>query len=186
MKLRILSILLMSVLFVPAWAVRFQNFDITAQDGKLCTMKKHRKIAVTPVVGDIVSLSASDDLCVATTADGQLYQSTDGKTWKMTDFNAQYSEYYGQVTVRCICASKAGLMLAGIVDGMPVAFESAEGNVWSQRELTYTQGNSVLTLQQLPIGLDYDGEHERFSMTCTGGVTFLMPGCSHCNSIVTQ
>ncbi len=187
MKIRLLSLLLMWVLTVPAWAdsaVSFGKYAISYRDGRLTTVRKHRKVCSTPVVGRIISISASDRCCVAATADGQLYLTSDGKSWKMSDFNALYSEYYGQVTVRCICACHAGIMLAGVgSNGQPVAFESAEGVVWSERELTYTMGNSVLMLEELPVGLTYDQEHERFVMACTGNVFFYLPGCSHCNSI---
>lgn len=187
MKIRLLSLLLMWVLLVPAWAasaVTFQNLEISYKDGKLNTVKKHRKLASTAVVGKIVSMSASDHICIAATADGQIYLSTDGLNWKMSDFNAKYAQYYGQITVRCVCASSDGLMMAGVGQkGQPVAFESTQGGVWSERELTYSSGGSIYTLKELPLDLSYDHDHSRFVLTCTDNVLFYLPGCSHCNSI---
>jgi len=187
MRLRLLSLLLMSVLLVPAWAasaVTFQNLEISYKDGRLNTVKRHRKLASMAVTGKIVSISASDRICIASTADGQIYLSTDGINWKMSDFNAQYSEYYGQITVRCVCASTDGLMIAGVGQkGQPVAFESTQGGVWSERELSYSSDGSIKYLQELPLDLSFDYEHSRFVIQCSDNVIFYLPGCSHCNSI---
>lgn len=165
--------------------VVFNDMIVTGHDGHIRSREKKRCRHVTAVAGKIVDLSASDSICIAATAQGLLYLSRDAKEWKMTDFNAQYSQYYGEIAVRCVCSSRAGLMLAGILDdGSPVAFESDRGGVWSPRELTYNEGGSILTLQERPLSLVYDYEHERYEMACTGGVTFLLPGCSHCNALI--
>lgn len=163
----------------------FQDVVVSGHHGWICTWKDGRRIAETAIPSSIKSISASEELCIAATYQGLLYFSKDARTWKMTDFNAEYSEYYGQVRIQCVCASKAGLMIAGLDENdLPVVFESAEGKVWSPRELSYTGSNGTEILNETPLSLEYDAQYECYVMDCTNGYIFIMPGCSHCNELI--
>ena len=133
----------------------------------------------------VVGIACIDRKILILTRSGTIL-STDNDCEEFTalDFNGTYFLYYEHTMFSAICASDNSIFIAGVLDdGMPAVYTSSEGNIWSQRTLTYTESGQTLELEQEPLCLAYDGRMDRFVLGCTDGYVFYMPGCSHCNSI---
>lgn len=130
----------------------------------------------------VVGIACTKDNSLVLTESGVILSTTTFDSFNSMDFNLTYSGYYDDVRFCAISASDNSFCIAGTYyDGMPAVFTSATGNVWSERELTYTKGGETFQLEQQPLRLAYDRRMDRFVMACSDGWLFYMPGCSHCN-----
>lgn len=127
----------------------------------------------------------NDSLIAAVASHSLICTSTDGKEWEMMDFNSTYSEYYGWIFLTGLAASDYDFMVLGQDEGgLPVAFTSVQGRVWSPRSLEYPGSGGFERLKETPDSLLYDGEHDRYEILLKNGDRLLLPSCSHCNVLV--
>lgn len=115
---------------------------------------------------------------------GILVSKDDGASWIYTDFNEAYKDYYPTMVIKAVAAGDRTMAIAGTdVNGNPVMYFSFDGNVWSPRQLSYTENGRTYYLDQQPVKLEYDAELDRMIMYCENDTIFYVPNCSHCNSI---
>lgn len=135
----------------------------------------------------VVGIAATKDNILILTRGGVILSTIDFETFKSMDFNGTYFLYYEETFFCSIAASDNSFFIAGTYpDGMPAVFTSATGTIWSERSLTYTEGGQTLQLELQPVRLSYDRSHDRFVLICADGWQFIMPGCSHCNSLTRE
>lgn len=139
-----------------------------------------------PTDGSITAVAVQkDSLILSITENSLISTSHDGVEWESMDFNSTYSEYYGWTVLTHAAASDYDFMILGIdADGLPVAYTSARGRVWSPRPLEYPVGGVYERLHEKPAGLLYDTEHDRYEVVLENGDRLLLPACSHCNQLV--
>ena len=137
-----------------------------------------------PVRGRLRALAADGNVLWAVTDAGEILRGGAGSGWKVLDFNAQYAGYYPSMDFRAVAAGGGSVMVAGVrPDGMPAAFTSSRGTVWSERILDYTEQGQSRVFSAVPMDLSYDSAQDRFYLLGGGGVQLALPGCSHCNSL---
>lgn len=138
-----------------------------------------------PLGGNIVSLSARASDCFGVTDKGEIIRTIDGISWDIFDFNKVYSGFYQPCSFTKILAIENYIAAAGISDdGSPVLMFSSQGNVWTERQLIYTdeQGAQIM-LDGLPADIIYDSPEDVFFLACTNGKLLKLPSCSHCNEL---
>lgn len=141
------------------------------------------RVVATGTGQNLIDITAGADRCFALTSQGLILSSVDGKEWSRFDFNQNYADYYDTTVFTCISASENSLYIAGVAeDGYPRVYTSVKGTVWSQRGLSFTKDGAHLELDAMPLGMCYEPLGDRYVMSCTDGVLFFMPGCTHCNS----
>lgn len=138
------------------------------------------------VKGNIVSLSANKSDCYGVTDEGEIIHTRDGVTWDVFDFNKAYADYYKPCSFTKILATEQYIAVTGIYnDGSPVLMFSAQGNVWSERTLSYTDSKGMTDfLTESPNDIFYDVSRDQFYLACNKGTVMQIPSCSHCNKLV--
>ncbi len=115
---------------------------------------------------------------------GILVSKDDGASWTSIDFNVEYEGYYKPLVIKAVAAGYKTMAIAGTdSDGRPAMYFSFDGSVWSPRELSYTEHGRTLWLDEQPLDLEYDADHDRMIMYCENNTIFYVPNCSHCNSL---
>lgn len=115
---------------------------------------------------------------------GILVSKDDGASWTSIDFNVEYEGYYKPLVIKAVAAGYKTMAIAGTdSDGRPAMYFSFDGSVWSPRELSYTEHGRTLWLEEQPLDLEYDADHDRMIMYCENNTIFYVPNCSHCNSL---
>lgn len=135
--------------------------------------------------GSIVQLCSFEDkrICGFTDAD-EIVISSDGQNWTIIDFNEAYNGFYSHLDIKAI-ALGPHIAIAGLdSDGKPAMYVSTDGGVWSPRELNWNNGGHYEMLNSIPSGLSYDWYGDRMLLLCEDGTIFIVPGCSHCNSLI--
>jgi hypothetical protein len=138
-----------------------------------------------PLLGNVVALSANKTWCYGVTDQGEIFHSKDGKDWKVLNFNREYHGYYQPCQFNGVLVTDNSIAVIGKhEDNTPALFFSSEGNVWTERMLTYVNdnGQSVL-LKELPRDILYDANLGEFLLGCSGGKLMVIPSCSHCNKL---
>ena len=167
----------------------FQGYIIAGADGGELLIGDESgffKILQLDLKGNIVSVSAGTTVCYGVTDEGEILHTNDGFNWSIFNFNEFYSGYYKPCRFTCIFVTENMIMVAGKNhDNMPVMMFSIQGNVWSERNLEYTddKGN-FLCLQEMPNDIIYDLPEDRFLLVCNKGKVMSIPSCSHCNKLV--
>lgn len=135
------------------------------------------------IKGEIIGTTSNDYATFVVTDEGEIGWSGDGESWTVIDFNEAYRGYYEPVRFMGIAAGKASVAVAGVYEktGAPAMFISSRGNVWTERSLVYSQGEETFELTEAPLAISADLERDEFVLTCTDGVLFFVPPCSHCN-----
>ncbi|MCQ2127241.1 MAG: hypothetical protein MJZ06_07400 [Bacteroidaceae bacterium] len=153
---------------------------------RLCEKVDDNPVKSTPTVGPVSRVAVQNDsLIVALAADNFIYSSTDGLDWHLMDFCATYGDYYGWCSLVMLAASDYDFMVVGADEnGEPLAFTSVQGRIWSPRPLEYPVAGGYERLEEMPVDLLYDGEHDRYEMVLGNGDRLLLPACSHCNALV--
>ena len=135
------------------------------------------------VKGEIIDTTANDYATFGLTDAGEIFWSRDGQSWTVIDFNEAYRGFYEPVRFVGIAAGKGSVAIVGTYEktGAPAMFVSSMGNVWTERGLTYSQDEELFELTEAPLAIRADLERDEFVLTCTDGVLFFVPPCSHCN-----
>lgn len=137
--------------------------------------------------GNIVSLSATEKRCFGVTDKGEILYSTEDNQWKIIDFNTYYKGYYKPCRFTSILVTEHQIAIAGVnEDGTPALYLSAEGTIWSERTLNFSneqQANAFL--EEQPVSMSYDALEDQLLLVCNGGVIMKIPSCSHCNQRIT-
>ena len=137
-----------------------------------------------PVQGRLCDLAIDGSTLWAVTDTGEILHGDEASGWTVLDFNAQYAGYYPRISFRTIAAGGGSIMVAGTrPDGMPAAFTSSRGTVWSERTLDYPEQGIPCVFSAEVTDLSYDPRQDRFYLLGSGGVQLALPGCSHCNSL---
>jgi hypothetical protein len=141
------------------------------------------KLAAPPSRGRLRDLASDGSWLAGVTDEGEIVRSQDGFQWAVLDFNASYESYYPRMDFRCVAAGSGSIMVAGVgEDGLPAAFVSSRGTVWSPRSL---EVDGVLP-SSAPEGLDYDAQADSFFLSFHNGGLLTLPGCTHCNAWETK
>ena len=137
-----------------------------------------------PVQGRLCDLAVDGNTLWAVTDTGEILHGDGSSGWTVLDFNAQYAGYYPPISFRAVAAGGGSVMVAGVrPDGMPAAFTSSRGTVWSERTLDYSDQGLPTLFSAEGTDLSYDARQDRFYLLGSGGVQLALPGCSHCNSL---
>lgn len=132
--------------------------------------------------GRFIGMDSYSDLCYAVTDHAEIVTFDLGLRTRTFDFNAYYSEYYGNIDIVSIAAGKSSVCIAGTrSDGSPAAFISSNGNVWSERTFDYLEGESQKIMDKKAITAAYREYDDCYVILCEDGVIFHLPACSHCN-----
>ena len=101
----------------------------------------------------VVGIACTESQTLILTEGGMIYGTADFDSFKVFDFNGTYSSYYDETRFSAISASDNFIYIAGTYhNGMPAVFTSAKGNIWSERNLSYTDGGDNLMLEHQPLG----------------------------------
>ena len=136
--------------------------------------------------GNIVSLSVRTSDCYGATDQGEIIHTTDGVNWTVFDFNEYYSGYYKPCRFTRILAMDHQIAVAGKQDdGSPVLMFSTQGTIWSERTLSYTDDEGLLSsLTEIPNDLFYDVSEDQLILVSNKGKMMKIPSCSHCNKFM--
>lgn len=133
--------------------------------------------------GGLRDLASDGELLAAVSDQGEILLSRDAQSWTVLDFNADYAGYYPRMDFRTVSAGGGSILVAGVgEDGLPYAFVSSRGTVWSVRSLEYTGRQGPLLPDSVPEGLDYDASGDCFYLSFRDGGLLTLPGCTHCNA----
>ena len=137
------------------------------------------------VKGEVIGTSSNEYATFGLTDAGEIFWSRDGESWTVVDFNEAYQGYYEPVRFVGIAAGAASVAVVGTYEktGAPAMFVSSRGNVWTERRLTYFQGEEMFELGEAPLAVRADLERDEFVLTCTDDILFFVPPCSHCNRL---
>lgn len=135
--------------------------------------------------GNIVSVSANPTACYGVTDKGEIIHSTDGINWSIFDFNKMYEGFYSNCHFTKVLATEKQVSIIGKQDdGRPVLFYSSRGNVWTQRDLVYTDKNGVSSLLNDDLNdMYYAVAKDQFILIGSHGKMMTIPSCSHCNKL---
>jgi len=135
------------------------------------------------IKGNVIDTTSNDYATFVLTDKGEIAWSRDSIKWEVIDFNEAYRGYYQPVRFVGIAAGNGSVAVVGTYEktGAPAMFVSSRGNVWTERGLTYSQGEELFELTEAPLAVRADLERDEFVITCTDGVLFFVPPCSHCN-----
>jgi len=135
--------------------------------------------------GNIVSVSSSLTDCYGVTDQGEIIHSKDGVHWDIIDFNEVYKGYYRPCSFTSILVTQNRISVAGKQDdGSPVVAFSSQGNVWTERILSYTDDNGFREfLTEIPGSIIYDEPNDQYFLACSNGTLLLLPSCSQCNKV---
>ena len=113
---------------------------------------KARRIRMD-IRGEFISIDAGEDICYAISDQSEIVSLNLALQGKVFDFNANYSEYYGHISLIDIAAGPTAVFVAAVrEDGTPAAFTSSKGTVWSERELDYAINGKWYMFKKFPIG----------------------------------
>lgn len=141
----------------------------------------------TPAIkGNIVSLSAAGEVCWGVTDRGEIFHSRDLVAWRVFDFNTIYADYYEPCSWSAVVATGEQVAVAGrSADGVPALYLSTGGEVWSPRDLDYTDTRGIpARLSAIPRAMIHDSAGDRLVLACDGGEVMSVPSCSHCNEML--
>lgn len=134
--------------------------------------------------GNLSGLDARGDICYAVTDSSELISLNQALQGKIFDFNANYSDYYGNLNIIGVAVGPVATCIAAVRDdGSPAAFVSSKGSVWSERELNYAVDGKWYIFKKVPHGIAYEELSYSFVLLCEEEVRFHLPMCSHCNFI---
>ena len=173
---------------MPSLAFFHENILAGSEQGELLIGDEkgmYRSLQLN-LKGNIVSLSARASDCYGATDQGEIIHSTDGVNWTIFDFNEYYSGYYKPCRFTRILAMDNQIAVAGIKDdGSPVLMFSTQGTVWSERALSYTDDQGMLSyLTEIPTDLFYDVLEDQLILVSNKGQMMKIPSCSHCNKLM--
>jgi hypothetical protein len=155
--------------------------------GSVLTSDGNGNFSVTQLElrGNIVSVSGGALGCYGVTDRGEIIRSDDLATWEITDFNALYRGYYPPRSFTAVCVTDHLVAVTGESEtGIPVLSLSTGGDVWTERNLDYTDPSGMpATLSETPHAIIYEAQWDRFIVACDGGRVMSVPGCSHCNAL---
>ncbi len=143
-----------------------------------------RKVQLS-LKGDIVSLAADNSACYGVTSEGEIISTPNGTDWNILDFNQSYSGFYKPSSFTSVLVTENRVAVAGHhSDGSPVLFFSSAGEVWTERDLNYTDDHGQYTfLEDIPLDMIYHFETDQFILVCSNGKIMTIPSCSHCNTL---
>ena len=139
----------------------------------------------TQIKGEVIGTTSNEYATFGLTDKGEIFWSRDGQSWTVIDFNEMYRGYYAPVHLVGIAAGAGSVAVVGTYEesGAPAMFVSQRGSVWSERTLTYSQGEELFELGEAPLAIRADLERDEYVLTCTDDVLFFVPSCSHCNRL---
>jgi hypothetical protein len=135
--------------------------------------------------GNIVSLFAEASVCYGVSDQGEIIHSSDGENWTIFDFNEVYKGYYKACAFNKIIVTPTQIAVIGkSFENLPVLYFSSAGNVWSERQLIYTdeEGFNAL-LNNIPSNIYYNSSKDQFLLLCANGMLMTIPSCSHCQKL---
>ena len=137
------------------------------------------------IKGEFIGLDACEDRCCAVSDSSEILSLNLALQGKIFDFNANYSEYYGTVSLIDVAVGPTALFVAALrEDGSPAAFTSSKGSVWSERELDYAINGKWYMFKKVPHRITYEELSDSFVLDCEDGTEFHLPACSHCNYVI--
>ena len=156
-----------------------QGIIITGNAGGLF---KETKLNIS---GNIVSVSSGLTDCYGVTDKGEIVHTKDGVLWDIFNYNQVYSGYYRPCSFTSVLVTQNRVAVTGKKDdGSPVVTFSSQGNVWTERILSYEDDNGFREyLTEVPTCIKYDEPDDQYFLTCSSGTLLLLPSCSQCNKV---
>lgn len=137
------------------------------------------------IKGQFIAIDSGHDICYVLSDCSEIISLNLALQGKIFDFNANYSEYYGTVSLIDIACGSLSVCVGAIKEnGLPTAFTSSKGNVWSERELNYAVNGIWHIFEKVPHSITYEELSDNFVLHCEDGTEFHLPSCSHCNYVV--
>jgi len=135
--------------------------------------------------GNIVSISSSLTDCYGVTDQGEIIHTKDGVHWDIFNYNQVYSGYYRPSSFTSVLVTQNRIAVAGKKDdGSPVVAFSSQGNVWTERILSFEDDNGFREfLSEVPNSIIYDEAGDQYFLACNSGTLLLLPSCSQCNKV---
>ena len=156
-----------------------------SEDGKLLFWGSpfdKAQIIKAEVSGRFIDMSSFADRCYAVTDRSEIVSIGLSLHPSIFDFNAYYSEYYGEIDIVSIAAGATSVCITGNRgDDSPAAFISSNGNVWSERTFYYLESGIQKYMDKKTITAAYREYDDCYVILCEEGVIFHLPACSHCN-----
>ena len=135
--------------------------------------------------GEFVGLDTYEDRCFAVSDSSEILSLNLALQGKIFDFNANYSEYYGAVSLIDVAVGPTAVFVAAVrEDGSPAAFTSSKGSVWSERDLDYAINGKWYMFKKVPHRITYEELSDTFALHCEDGTELHLPACSHCNYVI--
>lgn len=162
------------------------NFVIAAADNGIILVSDDTnewKEIPLPVKGDIVSVSSDKSRCFGVTNKSEIISSTDAITWNVFDYNQQYKGFNKSCIFKNVHVSNNRIAIVGKhTDNSPVALFSAQGNVWTERSLNFTDSfGSFHVFTNIPNDIAYDPVEDQFFIVCYNGKVSILSSCTKCN-----
>ena len=166
----------------------FKNKVLVGYDsGELRIGSLDEKLAFANVElkGNIQSLSSNEFYCYGVTDQGEIFNTSDGESWTVFDFNEIYKGYYPVCTFNKILLTPKQIALVGEnIGGEPVMYLSSKGKVWIDRPLIYTDEEGFKdNLDEVPRDIFYDTTHDQYLLLLGQGRLMTIPSCSHCQQL---
>ena len=135
--------------------------------------------------GNIVSLSAGSSYCYGVTDAGEIIHTNDAVHWDIFDYNQVYNGYYKQCSFTSVLVTLNRIAVAGKQDdGSPVVAFSSQGNVWTERILSFTDDHGFREFfNEIPNSILYDETGDQYFLACNKGTLLLLPPCTQCNKV---
>lgn len=139
-----------------------------------------------PCKGHIVSLSANNARCFGVTNTGEIIHTENGTDWTLFDYNEYYKGYYLPCSFKKVLVSENQISIIGLhEDNTPAVVLSAQGNVWNERSLNYTDQEGLLAFfSEEPNDIYDDAYAGQLVIVFNNGKAMILPSCSHCNELL--
>jgi len=133
--------------------------------------------------GNIRSISASGVICMGVTDQGEIIKTTDGRNWELFDFNREYSGYYRACAFNAVQFYGSIFLVVGRnQDGSPAIYFSELGDIWTPRELVYTDGSGTYqAVKNIPNAIGAAIDQDQMFLACDQGEVVTLPACFKCN-----
>ena len=152
---------------------------------RIGSLNEKLEFANVELKGNILSLSSNEAYCYGLTDHGDIFYTSNGTEWNVTDFNEMYKGYYQSCTFSKILVTQNQIAVVGEnTDGEPVLYFSSKGSVWTERPLVYTDEDGFKAkLNEIPRDIFYDTTHDQYLLLLAHGRLMTIPSCSHCHQL---
>ncbi len=130
-----------------------------------------------PFTDTVTGLAASGDTCIGVTEQGRAIVSHNTTDWTIFEYNTYYSK---ETAFNNIVWNGTMFSATGMDKKTGAAVVTTlSGEVWSERDLSYYNGEPQDVSGLTASGLAWDGQ--QWHLSCNGGTIYTIPDCAQCN-----